>query len=112
VKKAVRAAAPIKKQSGGGFGGGCEITITAPAAGSIVSVPFSAYGTASNCTASVSGRLIVGGTRYAGTTVTSGLNWQITFNQPQGVLGGAEIRVTCGDGSAEESVSLHVPGGG
>jgi hypothetical protein len=107
------AAAPARPAplAGGGYGnGGAEVTITSPAAGSAVTVPFSAYGTSSGCSG-VRGTLTVGGTVYKGSRAVDGPNWQINFNQPQGVPGGAELKVTCGTGSASESISLYVPGG-
>ncbi len=90
------------------------VVINSPAAGSAVSYPFSAYGTADSSCRNLSGDILVPGTGqdFGGTVVTCAPYWQIRFTSGPSSLATLRVKDNTNALSTSESINGTQGGGG
>jgi len=95
-------------------GAASPVVINAPAAGSGVSYPFSAFGTADSTCTSLSGDILVPGTGqiYSGTVITGAPYWQIRFTSGPSSLATLRVKDNTNNYTASESINGAQGGGG
>jgi hypothetical protein len=95
-------------------GAASPVVINSPAAGSGVSYPFSAFGTADSTCTSLSGDIIVPGTGqdFSGTVITGAPYWQIRFDSGPSTHATLKVKDNTNNYTASESINGSTGGGG